>query len=239
VKRSTPFCAILLFTLPAFATISQRQSPVSHWNSGASLTCSAALGSGYIPGDLIVVWTFWKTNSPPNNLTASVADLPYTNTYLTAVGPTLQSASNTYAQIFYAKNITNTGSGGDAVTVTYSGSADSSGCVFVEYQGADQNYPLDSVSAGYSTSGNPTGLLDSGNAAPANSNLLLFGGGTIDSGTAVHGIGFSDVQKNVGSITEQMLVSGNNTLQRATAGLSIAGSGNWVMQMAAFSRETA
>jgi len=127
---------------------------------------------------------------------------------------------------------------GDTITVTFSGSAGvSSGCVVAEFSGADTQYPLDSVSAGYSTSGNPTGLLDSGTVAPANANLLVFGGGTTDyTGSSVGaGTGFTAVQSNVGSITEQMIVSGNNTLQRATAGYpSPPPTGHWVMQMAIF-----
>jgi hypothetical protein len=231
--------SIVFFALPAFATISQRQSPVSQWNSSPQTTCYATLGSGYQSGDLIVVWTYWTSSS---SLTASVGDQVTNNSYVSAVGPTLQSASSTpiTAQIFYVAN-TRTHTGTDLVTVTFSGSASTSGCVFVEYQGADIYYPLDSVSAGYSTSGNQTSLLDSGTAAPANGNLLVFGGGTTDNGTAslIINSPFSVVQNHSGSITEQMIVSasmslpqGNNTLQRAQA--SSTASGNWVMQMAVF-----
>jgi hypothetical protein len=109
--------------------------------------------------------------------------------------------------------------------------------VIVEYSGLDTNYPLDSVSAGYSTSGNPTGLLDSGTVAPGNSNLLVFGGGTSDNGTTGAGTGFSSIQGSGGRITEQNTnpITSNNTLQRATAGFSAIGvTGNWVMQMAVF-----
>lgn len=63
--------------------------------------------------------------------------------------------------------------------------------MFAEYSGADQSYPLDSVSAGYSTYGNPTILLDSGTVAPAKANLLVFGGGTSDRGSAGAGSGFT------------------------------------------------
>jgi len=232
-------CAFLLFALPALATISQRQSPVSQFNSSASSTCSATLGSGYVAGDLIVVWTYWTTTGT-NNLTASVGDSYLNGTgfppvYPSAVGPTVQSAASSpvAAQIFYAKK-TLSGIGGDLVTVTYSGSATTSGCVIVEYQGADQSYPLDSVSAGY---GYSTGtLLDSGTAAPANANLLVFGGGTTDAANLVNmspGSSFTSIVANFTSITEQYITtSPNNTLQRANA-LSSA-SGNWVMQMAVF-----
>jgi hypothetical protein len=115
--------------------------------------------------------------------------------------------------------------------------------VIVEYNGLDQNYPLDSVSAGYSTAGNPTSLMDSGTVAPANANLLVFGGGTSDLETAnlQSGSMFTLVQKNGGSLTEQLVVTGNNALQRATVCLNTVGApctpttnGNWVMQMAVF-----
>ena len=98
------------------------------------------------------------------------------------------------------------------------------GVVVVEYSGLDQNNPLDSVSAGYSTSGNQTNLLDSGNAAPANSNLLVFAGGISNNGTTAAGTGFLSVQSHSltgggSAITEQnsSAISGNNVLQRATA----------------------
>jgi hypothetical protein len=128
----------LLFALPAFATISQRQSPVSQWNSSPSSTCIATLGAGYTPGDLIAVWTFWSTGSSANNLMASVKDQvtgPPANTYVSAVGPTLQTASNTAAEIFYVASA-QSHSGTDMITVTFSvngtaTNATTSGCVFV------------------------------------------------------------------------------------------------------------
>ena len=139
--------SLLLFALPVFATISQRQAPVSSWNTGSATSCSASLSSThYSAKDLIVVWTYWTSSSM---LTATVSDTPYSNNYLSAVGPTLQSAASPAitSQIFYAANTSTTGgSGNDVVTVQYSGSASTSGCVVVEYQGADTVAPLDSVS---------------------------------------------------------------------------------------------
>jgi hypothetical protein len=240
--RKCTLGVILLLTLPAFATISKVQSNAK-WTcsgSGSSITCFVTLGAT-TANNLLAVWTFWESTFP---YTAGVGDLGTpSNTFYGAVGPTLQSVSNTSAQIFYAKNI-NASSGGDTVTVTFtcpstcvSPTITAGGIVAVEYSGADQNYPLDSVSAGYSTSGNPTGLLDSGTVAPANANLLVFAGGTSDNGTAIAGTNFSSIQNNGGSITEQNTnpISGNNTLQRATAGFNTLGvTGNWVMQMAVF-----
>jgi hypothetical protein len=232
------FCSVVLFSLSASATISQVQSKATWGATGA--TCGVNFNSNPTTGNLIAVWTSWTT-SGTNNVTASVRDNLNNGTvcnsagqcfYASAVGPTLQSASNTAAQIFYAPNIQ--GHSNDPVTVTFSSAPTSSNCVIVEYGGLDQNYPLDSVSAGYSTSGNPTNLLDSGAVAPANSNLLVFGGGTSDNGTPnTTGLPWAGIQSSGGSITEQLIVSGNSTLQRAPATLGTS-TGNWVMQMAVF-----
>lgn len=238
-------CVLVLLALPALATISNVQSNAK-WTcsgSGSSITCFVTLTTQpTTTGNLIVVWTFWQSSS---TYTASVSDnTTPPNTFYSAVGPTLQSAASTptSAQIFYAKKIQGSGTGNDTVTVTFTSSAmsptiSSAGVVVVEYSGADQSYPLDSTSAGYSYSA--SGLLDSGTAVPANANLLVFGGGKWDGGSLVAGGGFTAIQASGGGITEQMIVSGNNTLQRATAipnptGNPPSSTGNWLMQMAVF-----
>jgi len=177
-------CAILLMTLPAFATIANVQSNAKWTCTGTSspITCFVVLTTQpTTTGNLLAVWTFWQSAS---TYTATVADSqhngnPTTLTYLSAVGPTLQSTSNTSAQIFYAANITGSGVGhNDTVTVTFtcvstctSPSITAGGIVAVEYSGADIYNPLDSVSAGYSyTTGT---AMDSGTGAPANANLLV------------------------------------------------------------------
>lgn len=237
MKKSL-LCAFLLAAVPALATISKVQSAAT-WNSSGS-TCNVSL-TGTTAGNLIVLWMTWSPSSLTLNL--GYTD-PAGNTYASAVGPTIQTASNTAAQIVYAKNLPN--GGNDAIHFPFanSGSATSVSCVAVEYSGLDTMYPLDSVSAGYSNSVNPTGLLDSGTVAPANANLLVFGGGTSDTSYTVSaGSGFTSVQNNPGSITEQFInspTSPNNTLQRATACLAIGmtcsptTTGNWLMQMAVF-----
>jgi hypothetical protein len=204
--KNCALCTFLLCALPALATISQRQAPVSLFNSSPSFTCVKAFGATSTAGDLFVVWTYWSTGTSSNQLTAKVADnlIGFHNTFSSAVGPTLQAASNTYAQIFYAKGIT-VGTGSDTLTVTYSlngvaTNANTSGCVFVEYQGADLNFPLDSTSAGYSFSAGNT--LDSGSAAPANASLLVFGGGNTDTGIASADSAFTLIKANGGSVTQ-------------------------------------
>jgi hypothetical protein len=86
--------------------------------------------------------------------------------------------------MFYAKNINVVPGQKDTITVTYSGSATTSGCVFVEYQGADTLAPLDSVSEAISNATSPSNALDSGTASPANASLLVFGSGVNDGGSS-------------------------------------------------------
>jgi hypothetical protein len=214
----------LLLALPAFAAISPVQSNATWASTGAS--CVVAFSSAPVAGHLIVVWTSWTT-SGSNGVGASVSDSE-TNTFLNAVGPTIQPSSNTASEIFYAGNIA--GGGADTVTLAYTSAPSSSNCVIGEVSGADPIFPLDSVSGGYSYTAST--LMDSGNVTPANSNLLLFAAGTSSAGTASVGAGYTLVQKNGSSVTEYAIVSGNNVLQRATAGLNL--SGNWVMQIAGF-----
>jgi len=247
VKKHALSCVVvLLLASPVLATITKQQS-AALWNQTSTTTCAQPFGNNTGAHNLIVVWTSWQSTS---TFTASVNDsFPTQDIFASAVGPT-QSASSTptTAQIFYAPNING---GSDTVTVTYSGTGtvSSASCVIVEYSGADENYPLDSVSVGHSTSGNPTTFLDSGAAAPANSNLLVFAGGVADQNISmVAGGGFTSLQASNGTwgtgIVESSTaaISGNNVLQRATACIGTTlpcpsggtSTGDWLMQMAIF-----
>ncbi len=247
MKKHVLCCIALLLASPLFATITIQQS-TALWNQTSTTTCAPTFGTNTGAGNLIVVWTSWQSTS---TFTASVQDTyppPTGDTFVSAVGPTLQSAASTptSAQIFYAKNIHG---GADTVTVTYNGTGtvSSASCVIVEYSGADKSYPLDSVSAGYSTSGNQTTMLDSGTVAPANANLLVFAGGGADPNVAMTpGSGFTSLQSSHGTWGTGMVedntaaISGNNVLQRATECLGLSTCppgttlGNWIMQMAVF-----
>lgn len=230
MRKHVLCCVVVLLTAPAFATITKQQAAAT-WNQTNTTTCVVPFGMNTTLNNLIVVWTSWQTASGTSNtLTASVQDSPSSNSYVSAVGPTLQSAASnpTAAQIFYAKKIAG---GSDTVNVTYSGTVHSASCVIVEYSGADQSNPLDSAHAGYSYStGN---LWDSGTVPPTNANLLLFGAGTSDNGAATTALPWTTIQSNGGSITEYQVVSGNTSLQRANANTGMV-NGNWVMQMAVF-----
>jgi len=139
--KSRLFCLLLVLAAPAFATISQVQSK-ANW-SGGTASCAVIPTSGTTHPNLVVFWATWTSTS---TLTVQVSDGGF-NTYVSAVGPTMQSATSapTFAQLFYAKDITGTT---NTITVNFTGgSASTSGCVFVEYGGLDTMYPLDSASA--------------------------------------------------------------------------------------------
>jgi hypothetical protein len=235
--------AVLLLALPALATIAQQRN-ASNWTcSGTTntttgqISCSANFATTGA-NDLILVWATWQSSA---TLTATVTDsLSPAYAYVSAVGPTVQSASSTptSAQLFYAKNIVGS-SVTNAVKVTLQGpipggtSVPSFSVVIVEYSGLDQSYPLDSASAAYSNNGNATQTFDSGAVAPANGNILVFGAGTSDAGTASANSAFTLVQRSGGSVTEEAIVQtgtslpqGNVSLQRAVGHLSA--SGNWL-----------
>jgi hypothetical protein len=248
--RKVAFVAVLLIALPASATIAQQRA-ASKW------TCLGTVTSGILQcqqsfsttgaNDLTAVWTTWQSSGA---LTATVSDT--FGNYLSAVGPTQQptqaSGTPTNAQIFYLPTTGTVGGLPDTVTVTLTGpsgtSVPSFGMVMAEYSGLDTVHPLDSVSESISSSAN--GTLDSGTTSPANANLLVFGAGNIDYGTAPNpGGGFTNVQSNSAtsnsSITEQYIPSSaNNVLQRATASYSSLPppTGDWLMQMAVFRAAT-
>ena len=233
----------LLLASPAFATISYVQSK-SKWTcsgSGSSITCAVTTTSATTNNHLLAVWTFWQSTSA---YTASVSDSTTpANTFSSAVGPTLQSASSTpiTGQLFYTKNIQGSGVGNDTITVTFTCPATcvsptiaSAGVAVAEYSGADLNYPLDSVSAGH---GNSTGTaLDSGYSAPAFPTLMVFGAGIVDAGgTPTHGTGFATRESNSSgfcALAEDDVTPTAGSLQHANA--TCANSGNWLMQMAVF-----
>jgi hypothetical protein len=244
--------AVLLLALPAFAQIADVQNASNFACSGS--TCQVILSTQphTTLHNLIAVWTFWQSSSVPA-YTASVFDSNSLNTFYSAVGPTLQSASSPpiSAQVFYARNI-NPSTGHDAVTVTFSGGTGSisAGAVAVEYSGLDRGNPLDDVSAGYSNSGSPGSMFDSGWAplglvpptSGSNQNVLIFGAAVADaSGTPTVGSNFTLVQSNGSSLglcgltEEQIFVASASSFQHANAS---CGSSNWLAQMAVFRSAT-
>ncbi|HTA22771.1 MAG TPA: hypothetical protein VK763_04495 [Terriglobales bacterium] len=258
------FCSVLFLVFPAFATITPVQNAAT-WScppslSGTTVSCTVTSAIPTTSGNLIAVWIFWQANYPYSATVTDSPTSPQPNTFYNALGPTVQSATAppTSAQIFYAKSIVGTTSpNDDVVKVTFicpDGTNSPyvnlacvlpnnpiitlAGIVMVEYSGLDPNNPLDSVSAGYSSV--MGSMLDTGNVAPANSNLEVFGAGFADQNVAISpGSGFSALQAahstaGAGLVEDNTSpITGNNVLQRATATLS-SGTGDWLMQMAIF-----
>jgi hypothetical protein len=91
VKKCAVSSLILLLTSSVFATITNVQSNAK-WTcigSGTSITCAVILTTQpTTTGNLLAVWTFWESTS---TYTAAVQDSITTNSFVSAVGPTLQS----------------------------------------------------------------------------------------------------------------------------------------------------
>jgi hypothetical protein len=100
MKRRYLSCLLALAARPMFAQILDVQNH-SSWTGSAATTCNVTLTSVPLATHLIVVWTDWRTTAP-NNLTVSQIIDTQGNKFSSAVGPTLQSTSNTAAQTFYA-----------------------------------------------------------------------------------------------------------------------------------------
>ena len=94
-------------------------------------------------GDLNVVAVGW------NDSTATVSTITDRsgNSYMRAVGPTVQSGLASQS-IYYAKNILAAAAGANIVTVTFSTAAKNPDIRILEYQGADPNNPVDVSAAG-------------------------------------------------------------------------------------------
>jgi len=121
--KSRLFCLLLVLSTPAFAAISQVQSE-ANWTGGTA-SCAVAPTSSTTRNNLVVFWTTWTSTS---TLTATASDGTTNNSYVSAVGPTLQTATSTptSAQLFYAVIRTGTT---NTITVTFTGgSASTSGC---------------------------------------------------------------------------------------------------------------
>jgi hypothetical protein len=222
VRRVVLAAMILLVCSPAWATITRVQSKANFTGSGT--TCAATFPANPSASDLIVVWTTWTPSTVTLDPLHPVTDSE-SNSYSNAVGPTTQPTSLVNSQIFYAKNIA--GGSADTVTVKFTGPTTTCSIVIVEYSGPDQNSPLDITSAATGTSSS----LDSGLATPTFANELVFGAGTVSSGTASVGNGFNSIQSSGGNLAEDNILI-SNAQQHATA--SSSSSGNWIMQMATF-----
>ena len=204
--------ATISFIQSNFATPQTPQTTVSVTFTGAQTL-----------GNLNVVVVGW------NDSTASVSSVTDTkgNTYVLAVGPTVQTGVATQA-IYYAKNITAAAATANAVTVTFTPAAAFPDIRIAEYSGLDTVNTLDvSIGAqGNSTTGN------SGPVTTTNANDLLVGANLVQSLTSGPGTGYTSrtITSPDGDILEDRVVTTIGSYN-ATAPLASAA---WIMQMVAF-----
>jgi chitodextrinase len=200
-------------------------------NAATPQTAQTAVGVTYAAaqsaGDLNVVVVGW---SDAIHQVASISD-SRSNIYVSAVGPTVNSASAGAASqtIYYAKNITAAPAGGNTVTVTFNGPVPFADIRILEYAGVDTTVPVDVTAAAIGNSAN--------SSTPAvtttNANDLLFAANVVATLTAAPGAGYTSriITSPDGDIAEDRVVSATGSYD-ASASLSQAG--QWVMQLVAF-----
>ena len=175
-------------------------------------------------GDLNVVVVGWNDS----RATVSRVTDSRGNTYIRAVGPTIQSGFASQS-IYYAKNIVSAGAGANTVTITFSTAAVSPDIRILEYSGADPTSPVDvtAASSGNSNSSN------SGSATTTNATDLIFGANLVQTLTSGPSGGFTSrmITQPDGDIAEDKMVTATGSYS-ATA--PVSPSGRWIMQMVAF-----
>lgn len=87
--RTFCLCLVLMFAVPALATITQVQSNAT-WGTPNTTSCSVTLTNTTLH-NLLVVWATW---SPSSVTVSKVVDSNNTNPFPSAVGPTVQSAAS-------------------------------------------------------------------------------------------------------------------------------------------------
>jgi hypothetical protein len=174
-------------------------------------------------GNLNVVVVGWNDSTAQIN---SVTDSK-SNTYVLAVGPTVQSGTATQA-IYYAKNIAAAAANSNAVTVTFNTGAASPDVRIAEYSGIDLTTPVDVVAA---AQGNGASS-NSSSVNTGNMNDLLVGANLVQQTTAGPGAGYTSrvITSPDGDILEDQIV---NTGGSRSATAAVTG-GAWIMQMVAF-----
>jgi hypothetical protein len=175
-------------------------------------------------GNLNVVVVGW------NNSTATVSAVTDSrgNTYIRAVGPTVQSGIASQS-IYYAKNVAAAAAGANRVTVTFTSAAAYPDIRILEYTGADPGNPVDVTAA---NSGN-SATSSSGPATTTHASDLILGANLVQTVTTGPGSGFTErlLTTPDGDIAEDRMVTATGSYS-ATA--PVNPSGPWIMQMVAF-----
>jgi hypothetical protein len=175
-------------------------------------------------GGLIVVVVGWSDSVAAVQSVTDTAG----NTYIRAVGPTVQAGVATQS-IYYAANIAAVNAGQNAVTVTFTAAARYPDIRIAEYGGIDPVNPVDAVA---SASGSGT-LSSSGPLVTTNANDLLVAANLVQSLTSGPGSGFTSrvLTSPDGDILQDRVVASTDTY---TATAPVSPGAEWLMQMVAF-----
>ena len=186
----------------------------------SSSTVHVAFGKAQAAGDLNVVVVGW------NDTTSAVQSISDTtgNTYTLAVGPTTYSPDLTQS-IFYAPGIA---AGTNTVTVTFVQPANLADVRILEYSGLDPAAPFDAMGVATGNSAGPA----SAAVTITTARELIFAAGMSTDEYSAAGANFTmrDVTSD-GDMAEDRIV---NAAGAYTAQSTLAGSCEWVMQVATF-----
>jgi len=186
-------------------------------------TVNVAYTAAQAASDLNVVVVGWNDSTA---VVSAVTDSSG-NTYIRAVGPTVQSGYASQS-IYYAKNIA-AAAGANSVTVTFASAATAPDIRVLEYKGADPSNPVDVTAA---SSGNSAST-SSGSATTTNATDLIFGANLVQTSVTGPGSGFTKrlLTTPDSDIAEDEMVTATGSYS-ATA--PVTPSGEWIMQMVAF-----
>jgi hypothetical protein len=186
-------------------------------------TVTVPYSSGQTAGDLNVVVVGWNDSTAQvTSVTDSMA-----NAYQLVVGPMVTGSRS--QSIYYAKNISAAGAGGNAVTVAFSTPASYPDIRILEYKGIDPVSPVDTF--GGATGNSATS--STGNLATTNPTDLLVAANTVQSSTYRPDNGFTQRMLTTpnGDIVEDRTVT---TIGSYSASPTLTFAGQWVIQMVAF-----
>lgn len=207
---------------PTQITFVQVNSATPQNKAGGS-TISISYTKAQANGDLNVIVVGW------NDSTATVFSVTDTmgNTYIRAVGPTVQSGLATQS-IYYAPAVKAAGANGNTVRVAFNVAPQAPDIRILEYSGASLTSPVDSVAAAQSLS---SGTASSGNLSTTTANDLIFGADLTQRETTGVGSGFTRrvLTAPDSDVAEDKLVGAPGTYAA-----TVTVTGQWIMQAVAF-----
>jgi len=181
------------------------------------------LTSATAAGDFNVVAIGW--NDSTNTLT-SITDTNG-NVYTRAVGPTINNGYGTQV-IYYAKNVSGAAANANTISVTFSGQVMWADVRVAQYHGIDPTNPFDGAVGAAGDGASP----DSGPLTTTHASDLLIAANYVAGVTTDVGGGFAIRQEpENGDILADQIVSSAGTYDASS---TVANSGWWIMQMAAF-----